>query len=114
MFLSGKSCGAIAALLGVVLMTSTPGHAQVATSIEQAELAGLAPATLAQVKARMAEGGQTVYEILQTMLLNNIKSLVPGGSIVALDFNRGIAIVRTSTSGIRLVNFDTTTLAIKS
>jgi hypothetical protein len=104
----------ISAALGVMLVTATPSLAQVATSIEQAELAGLAPATLAQVKARMAEGGQTVYEILQTMLLNNIKSLIPGGTIVALDFNRGIAVVRSSAGGLRLVNFDTTTLAIKS
>ena len=111
MFSHGKSC---AAALGVMLMAATPSFAQVATTIEQAELAGLAPATLAQVKARMAEGGQTVTEILQTMLLNNIKALVPGSSIVALDFNRGIAIVRTAAGGMRAVNFDTTTLAIKS
>ena len=110
----GKSCGAIAAALGVMLTAATPSFAQVATSIEQAELAGLAPATLAQVKSRMAEGGQTVYEILQTMLLNNIKALVPGGTIAALDFNRGVAIVRTPAGGLRPVNFDTTTLAIKS
>jgi hypothetical protein len=103
----------IPAALGVLLMTATPSLAQAPTSIEQAELAGLAPATLAQVKARMAEGGQTVYEILQTMLLNNIKALVPGGTIMALDFNRGVAVVRSSAGGIRLVNFDTTTLAIK-
>ena len=112
MALRNRSCSAIAAAL--MLMTVTPSFAQVATSIEQAELAGLSPATLAQVKARMAQGRQTVYEILQTMLLNNIKSLVPGGTIVALDFNRGIATVRTSAGGMRLVNFDTTTLAIKS
>jgi hypothetical protein len=114
MFPHAKSCGAIAATLGVALMTATPSFAQVATTIEQAELAGLAPATLARVKASMAEGGQTVYEILKTMLLNNIKATVPGGTIVALDFNRGIAIVRTAAGGMRSVNFDTTTLAIKS
>jgi hypothetical protein len=114
LFTRGKLSSALLIALGMTLMTIAPTLAQVATSIEQAEMAGLAPATLAQVKARMAQGGQTVTEILQTMLLNNIKALVPGGTIVALDFNRGIAVVRTTTGGMRPVNFDTTTLAIKS
>jgi hypothetical protein len=114
MFFGEKPCSAILIALGMMLMTTAPTLAQVATSIEQAEMAGLSPATLTQVKARMAQGGQTVTEILQTMLLNNIKSLIPGGTIVALDFNRGIAVVRAAAGGMRSVNFDTTTLAIKS
>jgi hypothetical protein len=114
MSVHGKPYGAMATALGAMLMAATPALAQVATSIEQAELAGLSPATLAQVKARMAQGGQTVTEILQTMLLNNIKSTFPGGRIVALDFGRGIAVVQTAAGGMRAVNFDTTTLVMKS
>ena len=49
----------------------------------------------AEVEARMKQGGQTVYEILQTMLLNNIKAKVPASRILALDFNRGAAVVET-------------------
>ena len=109
-----KSCGGIAAVFAAVLMTVTPTVAQVATTIEQAELAGLSPDKRAEVQTRMKQPGQTVYEILQTMLLNEIKVRFPASRIVALDFNRGIAIVETSQGAMRSVNFDTTTLAIKA
>ena len=83
-----------------------------ATTLEQAELAGLSPEKRAEVEAR-AVGGNTVYEVLQTMLLNNIKAKHPGNRIAALDFNRGIAIVEVPGGDMKAVNFDTTTLAIK-
>ena len=86
--------------------------AQTATTLEQAELAGLSPEKRAEVEAR-AVGGNTVYEVLQTMLLNNIKAKHPGNRIAALDFNRGIAIVEVPGGAMKAVNFDTTTLAIK-
>ena len=87
---------------------------QPAEMLEQAELAGLSPEKRAEVQSRLAQGGQTVSEILQTMLLNSIKLKHLGSQIVALDFNRGIAIVRTANGQMRAVNFDTTTLQIKS
>jgi hypothetical protein len=86
--------------------------AQVATTLEQAELAGLSPAKGAEVQAR-AVNGNTVDEVLQTMLLNSIKLKHPASSIVALDFSRGIAVVKTVGGKIEPVRFDTTTLAIK-
>lgn len=52
-------------------------------------------------------------EVLQTMLLNNIKLKLPASRIVALDFNRGISIVEMQSGGLAAVNFDTTTLALK-
>ena len=57
---------------------------------------------------------QTLYEILQTMLLNSIKLKHLGSQIVALDLNRGIAIARTDSGQMAEVNFDTRTLQITS
>jgi hypothetical protein len=91
-----------------------PARAQVATSLEQAELAGLKPEVRAEVQKRLSTPGQTVSEILTTMLLNNIKAKHPASRILALDFGRGTAAVQTPSGGMEMVNFDTTTLQIKS
>lgn len=85
-----------------------------ATTLEQAELAGLNPQTRAEVQSRMKQGRQTVYEILTTILLNSIQLKHLGSQIEAIDFNRGVAVVRTAGGHIRTVRFDTTTLVIKS
>ena len=53
-------------------------------------------------------------EVLTTILLNSIKLKHLGSQIQALDFNRGIAVVRTASGQTRLVHFDTTTLQIKA
>jgi hypothetical protein len=95
------------------LLTAGGAFAQMATTLEQAELAGLTPAKRTEVMERAKQPGQTVYEVLQTMLLNNIKSKHAASHIVALDFNRGISIVQLQNGSLTLVNFDTTTLAMK-
>jgi hypothetical protein len=101
--------------LGIAaFVTPLTVHAQVATTLEQAELAGLKPDVRAEVQKRLAAGGQTVSEILTTMLLNNIKVKHPASRIVALDFGRGAAVVEKSGGGMEVVKFDTTTLQIKS
>jgi len=99
--------------LGVAVATPLPVRAQVATSLEQAELAGLDPAVRAEVQKRLAAPGQTVSEILTTMLLNNIKLKHPASRIVAMDFGRGTAAVETTSGSTEVVNFDPTTLQIK-
>lgn len=109
-----KNYVGVAAAIGAVVMVASASYAQVATTLEQAELAGLNPQTRAEVEARMKQGGQTVSEILTTILLNDIKLKHLGSQILALDFNRGIAVVRTARGATRMVNFDTTTLQIKS
>jgi hypothetical protein len=114
MALRSKDYLGIAAAIGTAVLAASAGYAQVATTLGQAELAGLNPQTRAEVEARMKQGGQTVSEILTTILLNSIKLKHLGSQIVALDFNRGIAIVRTTAGNTRTVNFDTTTLQIKS
>jgi len=88
-------------------------YAQVANTIEQAELAGLSPDKRAEVQAR-AVNGNTVSEVLTTMLLNNIKLKHPASRIVAMDFGRGIAVVELADGKMTAVNFDPQTLVIKS
>ena len=95
------------------LLAASGAYAQMATTLEQAELAGLTPAKRTEVMERAKQPGQTVYEVLQTMPLNNIKSKLPASRIVALDFNRGTSIVEMQSGGLAAVNFDTTTLALK-
>jgi hypothetical protein len=79
----------------------------------QAELAGLSPDMRAQVQAR-AVGGNSVTEVLQVMLLNNIKTKHPASQIVAMDWARGVAVVDLSGGGMAAVHFDPSTLQIKS
>ncbi|MGA8193590.1 MAG: hypothetical protein WB902_09495 [Acetobacteraceae bacterium] len=97
----------------IVLMGMPAAYAQVATTLEQAELAGLSPEKRAEVQARLGQGGQTVSEVLQTILLNSIKLKHPASRIDALDFGRGVAAVSLTDGKTALVHFDTTTLAIK-
>ena len=104
-------------LLAAAVMTAgliaSAAYAQVATTLEQAELAGLSPEKRAEVQAR-AVNGNTVSEVLTTILLNSIKAKHPASKIVALDFGRGVAVVQLTDGKTEAVNFDTTTLAIKS
>jgi hypothetical protein len=114
MALRSKGYLGMAAGIGTAVLAASASYAQVATTLEQAELAGLNSQTRDEVQSRMKQGGQTVSEILTTILLNSIKLKHLGSQIVALDFNRGIAIVRTGHGRMRAVHFDTTTLEIKS
>ena len=84
------------------------------TALGKAELAELSPEKRAEVEERMKQPGQTVPEILQTILLNSIKLKYPANRIVALDFGRGIAFVELPSKEMRTVEFDTRTLAIKA
>lgn len=101
--------GVLAAGVAAAFVT-TAAFAQVATTLEQAELAGLSPQVHSEVEARMKQGGQTVYEILTTILLNDIKLKHPASEIVALDFNRGAATVKTPSGNLEVYKFNTTTL----
>ncbi len=107
-----RTLAIIPASIGALLILSSASYAQIATTLEQAELAGLSPEKRAEVQAR-AVNGNTVSEVLQTILLNSIKLKHPASRIVALDFGRGIAVVELTSGKTDLVQFDTTTLAIK-
>ncbi len=86
--------------------------AQSPTALEQAELAGLSPEMRADVQKR-AVGGNSVTEVLQVMLLNNIKAKQPANQIIAMDWGKGAAVVQMTAGDMKVVRFDTTTLQIK-
>jgi hypothetical protein len=102
---------ALAACAGAV-MGMPVAFAESPTALEQAELAGLSPELRAQVQAR-AVGGNSVTEVLQVMLLNNIKIKHRASQIAALDWGKGVAVVQTPAGGLRAVHFDPVTLQIK-
>lgn len=114
MALHSKGYLGMAVAIGAAVLTASASYAQVATTLEQAELAGLNPQTQAEVQSRMKQGGQSVSEILTTILLNSIKLKHLGSHIVAMDFNHGIAVVRTARGHLRSVHFDPATLELKS
>ena len=107
-------------IVGTAALVGGTGHAyaQASQTFQTAqgklELAELNPDKRAEVEARMKQPGQTVEEILQTILLNSIKLKYPANRIVALDFGRGVAIVELPNKEMRAVEFDTRTLAIKT
>ena len=101
----------LAACAAVALIGTSAAHAA-PTAIERAEFAGLSPQLQAQVKAR-AIGGNSVTEVLQVMLLNNIKIKHEASQIVAMDWNHGVAVVRLPSGGMAAVHFDPRTLQIK-
>jgi len=111
--------GAIA-VAGFALLAAAPQQARAQasatfqTAIAAAELAELNPDKRAEVETRLKQPGQTVPEILQTILLNSIKAKHPANRIVALDFGRGVVVVELASQELRLIQFDTRTLAIKS
>jgi len=102
---------ALMACTAVLIGTSTV-YAQSPSALEQAELAGLNPDLRAQVLQR-ATGGNSVTEVLQVMLLNNIKAKQPANQIVAMDWGKGVAIVDTPGSGMAAVHFDPKTLQMQ-
>jgi hypothetical protein len=87
-------------------------RAQAATALEQAELAGLSPEMRAEIQAR-AVGGNSVTEVLQVTLLNNIKLKHTASLIVAMDWTKGVAVVQLPTGVLQPVQFDLKTLQIK-
>ena len=96
----------------VMALVASAASAQVATTLEQAELAGLSAEKRAEVQARVINGN-TVSEVLATILLNSVKLKHPANRIVAMDFGRGIVVVELADGRMAKVDFDTTTLAIK-
>jgi hypothetical protein len=109
-----KLQNAIAASVFVAaLLVSGNAMAADPTPIEQAEIAQLSPALQAEVKARMAAGGQKVSEILDTMLLNSVSKIFASGRVVAADFNKGVVVTQGTNGQLRSFNFDVATLIAK-
>ncbi|MBS7810668.1 hypothetical protein [Roseococcus pinisoli] len=100
------------AALPVVLAASSalaaPGPA-----FQQAILAELSPATRTEVQSR-ATGGNSVYEVLAVILLNNLQLAgTPNAQVVAVDFGRETAVVKVG-EAYRVVRFDSSTLSVRN
>jgi hypothetical protein len=109
-----RNCrNAVLAACAAVALSGLPiVPALAASQLEQAELAGLTPKLQAEVQAR-AINGNSVTEVLQVMLLNNIKIKHQASQIVAMDWARGVAVVQVPNGNLEVVNFDPQTLQIK-
>ena len=110
-----RNCrNAVLATCAAVALIGLPGvPALAASQLEQAELADLTPELQAQVQAR-AINGNSITEVLQVMLLNNIKIKHQASQIVAMDWAKGVAVVQLPNGGFDVVGFDPRTLQIKS
>lgn len=96
---------------------SAPALAQAPTDFEQAMLAQLDDATRAEVESR-ATGGNTVLNVIGTILLNNYQAggaRRPGTAltVVAVDFGRGTAVVQRASNVFELIRFDPRTLRLR-
>ena len=98
---------------------SAPAMAQASapSRYEQAMLAGFDAATRAEVRRR-ATGGNSVIEVVSTILLNNYQLAGPRNpgealSVIAVDFARGVAIIRRAANVFEIVPFDTRTLRVR-
>jgi hypothetical protein len=83
-----------------------------ASQLEEAELADLTPELRAQVEVR-AVNSNSVTEVLQVMLLNNIKIKHQVSQIVAMDWAKGVAVLQLPNGNLEVVNFEPRTLEIK-
>ena len=103
----------LAACTAIALIGSSVVPALAASQLEQAELADLTPELRAQVEAR-AVNGNSVTEVLQVMLLNNIKIKHQASQIVAMDWAKGVAVVQLPNGKLEVANFEPRTLQIKN
>ena len=95
------------------MMVSGSAMAANPTPLEQAEINQLSPALQAEVKTRMAAGGQKVSEMLDTMLLNSVSKVFASGRVVAADFDKGVVVTEGTNGQLRSFNFDVATLITK-
>jgi hypothetical protein len=101
------------AFVSAIMASSGSAIAANPTPIEQAEIAQLSPALQAEVKTRMANSGQKVSEILDTMLLNSVSKIFASGRVIAADFNNGVVVTEGTNGQLRWFNFDLSTLVTK-
>ena len=111
------ACAAPIALSLTVL--SAPALAQTATAspaFERAMLAEMDAATRAAVSGR-ATGGNTVAAVIGTILINNYEARGakhPGQAltIIAIDYDRGVAVLGYDQETFEVIKFDKKTLRL--
>lgn len=96
-----------------ILLASPSAFAAPSPAFQAAILAELSPETRAEVQRR-ATGGNSVYEVMAVILLNNLQLAgTPNAEVVAIDFGRERAVVKTGDS-YRVVNFNSATLTVRN
>jgi hypothetical protein len=76
----------------------------------------LSPETRREITQR-ATGGNTVYGVLETILLNNLQILDArglGSRIIAIDFSREVMVASIANEAPKVFRFDRRTLAISN
>jgi hypothetical protein len=100
------------AVLAAACIMSGTAYAVLPTSLEKAELSMMAPAKQKEVLAR-ATGGNTVDAVIETMLLNQISDEFAQGSVVSVDFDDAVFVVRNKKGQLKAYEFETMTLMLK-
>jgi hypothetical protein len=75
----------------------------------------VSPATLRELKSR-ATGGNTMENVLETTLLNNLQLIDPGTAgahIIAIDFTRQVVVAAVGDQSPKVYHFDRRTLTVQ-
>jgi len=100
--------------IATIIGGSWVAQAQPTPAFQQAILAELDPATRAEI-TRRATGGNSVSEVLDVVLLNNLQLAdAPNAKIVAVDFGREVAVIDVPDKPMRVVRFNRQTLTVKN
>ena len=91
-----------------------PALAQPTPAFQRAILAELNPETRAEIERR-ATAGNSVSEVLDVVLLNNLQlANASGAKVVAVDFGRETAVIDVPGQSLRVVQFNRQTLTVKN
>ena len=102
------------ALAAALAAFAAPASAQPTPAFQRAILAELSPETRAEIERR-ATGGNSVAEVLDVVLLNNLQlANAVGAKVVAVDFSRETAVIDVPGQSMRVVQFNRQTLTVKN
>jgi hypothetical protein len=83
------------------------------SAADRAEIERMDPATRAEVESRMSVGQQTLREVKQTILLNNLQDRYEARSITSVDLSGGSVSFVTRDGGNRTAQFDPRSMQVR-
>jgi hypothetical protein len=100
--------------ISLVIATLLAGAAQAMppTSLEKAELSMMSVARQKEVLARIG-GSSTVDEVIEAMLLDQLSDEFAQGTVVGVDFDDGVVIVRSKKGQLKAYAFEPLTMTLK-